>query len=427
MEKIICKNEKCNKFIMEPVNLPCGNCVCKEHIDELLAMNIQSINCPFYCENETHEIPNDGFPICIPLQSVLSLNMHLNQDQKKARQLVDALKIEKDNFDKILKDPQGFVFDYALEVRNKIDLERERLIQDIHEISDEMLHKVKAFENESNEKIKSKKHVETNNENSKYLNDLNEKLKSFDGGLRVPKLPEEKLKNLIKEFNKIKQENDEKCQSYKNNLLNEKKCEFKAGSFKFDSNLFGSLWLEDFKQFSNSRILENKSQVESLLKLCEFDENIKFELIYQASVDGFDSEDFHRKCDGQAKTLTIIKEKKHSFVFGGFTENAWDSSSLWKKDKNALIFSLINKENNPLKMKIKPDAYSTYNHSGCGPSFGEDIVILNNSNINEYSYSNLGWNYIHPIYAKGSTEAKTFLAGSYKFSTSEIEVYKIME
>ena len=53
------------------------------------------------------------------------------------------------------------------------------------------------------------------------------------------------------------------------------------------------------------------------------------------------------------------------------------------------------------------------------------IIIANNSNTNEDSYSYLGDSFSHPIYAHGTTEAYNFLAGSFKFSTSEIEVYKI--
>ena len=428
MEDYICKNNKCNKFLSEPCVLPCGSFVCKEHIDQLLEKNILEIVCPYNCGFTRHEIPVNGFPISIPFKGILSSNLHLNEDQKKVRKIVDDLRSKNDNFEKLLKDPHGFVYDYAANVRNGIDSERERLILEIHTISDDMLHKVKAFENECNENIKSQKHKEIESKNDEYLNGLHKMLKSVDEDLRIPKLAETKVRKLIEELNKIKEENDEKFQSYKRYLLKEKKCEFKAGSFKFSSNLFGNFSFSEFNQFSISKILTNESQVESMLNLCEFNRDTKFELIYQASVDGFDSEDFHRKCDGQSKTLTIIKEKNHSFVFGGFTEIAWDSTSEWRRDENAFIFSLINKESKPLKMKIKPNnRYSTYNKSDCGPIFGADIHIANNSNINKDSYSNLGCCYIHSIYAQGSTKAKTFLAGSIIFSTSEIEVYKIME
>jgi hypothetical protein len=40
------------------------------------------------------------------------------------------------------------------------------------------------------------------------------------------------------------------------------------------------------------------------------------------------------------------------------------------------------------------------------------------------SYSFLGCNYKHPQYAKGTDEAKTFLAGSCHFQLNEIEVFQ---
>jgi hypothetical protein len=40
------------------------------------------------------------------------------------------------------------------------------------------------------------------------------------------------------------------------------------------------------------------------------------------------------------------------------------------------------------------------------------------------NYSNLAFTYKHPQYARGTNEARTFLAGSQKFQLDEIEVYK---
>jgi hypothetical protein len=54
---------------------------------------------------------------------------------------------------------------------------------------------------------------------------------------------------------------------------------------------------------------------------------------------------------------------------------------------------------------------------------GADIYICSMSNIANKSYSNLGYSYIHPEYTYESNEIRSFLAGSYKFLTSEIEVF----
>ena len=69
-------------------------------------------------------------------------------------------------------------------------------------------------------------------------------------------------------------------------------------------------------------------------------------------------------------------------------------------------------------------------YTNCGPIFGrDDIVISDNFNINNNSYSNLGTSYSLP---NGMTpypyseEARFYLAGSYNFQVSEIEVFKVM-
>ena len=171
-----------------------------------------------------------------------------------------------------------------------------------------------------------------------------------------------------------------------------------------------------------------------LIKLCEFDSKSKFTLVYRASVDGFGAKVFHSKCDKIAKTLTIIKAKESGNIFGGYTEATWEQiGPKWhyKEDKNAFIFSLVNKHNQPIKMKTQNPSKSIEADIkwgvifGCGFFGGRDIIISSNSNTNNDSHSNLGGVYLHPSFQNGSNEAKRFLAGSYFFSTDEIEVYKV--
>ena len=179
----------------------------------------------------------------------------------------------------------------------------------------------------------------------------------------------------------------------------------------------------------NSTIL-SQFQADSLIKLCDFGETeIKFELIYRASVDGFGANDFHRQCDGISKTLTIIKVKGNSIVFGGYTDVAWDSSNNFKEDHNAFIFSLVNKENKPVKIPIKKNDFADaiYCSSCCGPAFGfRDIQIACDSNRNNNSYSHLGYNFTHPEFASHSKKSRSFLARTLYFTTQEIEVYRMV-
>jgi hypothetical protein len=53
----------------------------------------------------------------------------------------------------------------------------------------------------------------------------------------------------------------------------------------------------------------------------------RFERIYNASKDGWDSDDFHRCCDKKEGTLTIVKTTDN-FIFGGFTLAEWTAPGL---------------------------------------------------------------------------------------------------
>ena len=79
-------------------------------------------------------------------------------------------------------------------------------------------------------------------------------------------------------------------------------------------------------------------------------------------------------------------------------------------------------------MKIDPNQHdrAIYCSSGYGPTFGagNKVFISSNANTNTCSNLNLGHTYKHLQYAYGTIEAKSFLAGSFQFQLSEIEVYQ---
>jgi len=189
--------------------------------------------------------------------------------------------------------------------------------------------------------------------------------------------------------------------------------------------VFGVTLLDSFQ----SDILVG-DQPKDLINLCDFDSNVKWKLLYRGSEDGFDAKDFHLKCDGKTNTLAILMASETDFIFGGFTSASWESGSYqYKTDPNAFLFSLTNKDNKPCKMNIDPNRIQNaiYCWSKCGPTFGfasPDIYIKSNANLKNESYSCLGNTYKHPQYDKGTNETQSFLAGSYLFQLSEIEVYQ---
>jgi hypothetical protein len=205
---------------------------------------------------------------------------------------------------------------------------------------------------------------------------------------------------------------------------------FKPNVSSCNQEMFGLLQLNDYSCFDpfKSQILNNQQSLD-LVNLCEFSFKDKWSLLYRGTRDGFGAHDFHSKCDGHSNTLTILKARHSSHIFGGFTSAIWDSLNQWKVDSNAFLFSLANKDGTrPCKMKIDPNRsqYAIWSLAGNGPTFGiHDVRIVNDANRAMNSCSNLGSTYKLPTCVNESREdASLFLAGSQYFQLSEIEVYQ---
>jgi len=178
--------------------------------------------------------------------------------------------------------------------------------------------------------------------------------------------------------------------------------------------------------FTNSTIL-HVNGMQSLKKLLNIPLNKTWQLLYQASRDGFNSSIFHSNCDGVLGTLTVIKSSNNN-IFGGYTEADWSGFYQYQNDANGFLFSLVNSHNNPVKMNVIQSQYAIYSAPSNGPVFGggHDLyVALDNS----YGYSNLGNSYELPsflaMYGTYSEQTQSFLAGSYRFQAVEVEVYSI--
>ena len=104
-------------------------------------------------------------------------------------------------------------------------------------------------------------------------------------------------------------------------------------------------------------------------------------------------------------------------LFFSFSSLFLDTSGKYHRDSKAFLFSLVNNNSRG----------SISCHSILGLTFGGgyDISIYNNApSSGEYTYSDLGWTYSPPSgYSYGSTFARTFLAGTYRFIPDEVETF----
>jgi hypothetical protein len=55
-------------------------------------------------------------------------------------------------------------------------------------------------------------------------------------------------------------------------------------------------------------------------------EKCKWHLCYRASRDGWSSQDFHKNCDNKGPTVVLVKA--NDCIFGGYTDQNWESPSM---------------------------------------------------------------------------------------------------
>ena len=180
--------------------------------------------------------------------------------------------------------------------------------------------------------------------------------------------------------------------------------------------LFNSLLIETnlITNFANSKIL-SKEKGFDLLNLVEFPLNESWSLIYQATRDGFSSEDFHSKCDEINKTLVII-ETTSGHIFGGYTSNNWSCCG-YKYDKDAFTFILKTDINTKsIKLNVNKPKLAIITDSNLHISFGSSIFISDQSNNNTESYAKYGQVY-------GISKNTSFYTESLNFQVKEIELF----
>jgi hypothetical protein len=312
------------------------------------------------------------------------------------------------------------VHNHFTEIRFQLDEHREELKQKIDDIYMDMINKTKKFEATYLKSLADKLEASLKSLESKSLE---QSLKETEETFRNPNLLLDSIREMQRKqeesIAELKSKLDEQSQ-VKDNLT--RMNEF-TPNVSFSQDMFGQLYLNEYSSNDpfKSQILSGRQSSE-LIQLCEFSLKDKWTLLYRGSRDGFGARNFHSKCDGNSNTLTILKVSGTSYIFGGFTSITWESSSKFKSDPSAFLFSLTNRDNQPSKIRQINTNESIYCGSLYGPTFGggKDIYICDFANRLAGSYSKLGHSYQHPQPSQGHS----YLAGSHPFQLSEIEVYQ---
>ena len=236
------------------------------------------------------------------------------------------------------------------------------LLQSVEETNKEREEELLNKEEKNEENNKEEKNEKNNKEEINEENNSNN-LEEMKDALKLQIEKKIKKDNIIQQ-----QENNNNSDNINNNIDN-----------KEEQNIgFISPVDKNINLFSDSSIINSTEPQKSkeLGLLYNFISQYKFpfstKLIFSSEKEDDKASSFHKKCDNIAPTLILI-ETKEGFRYGGFTTQIWESTeqSIFKKDKNAFIFSLDTEK----KYEITDEEKSIQCSMFWGPYFGEGGAI----------------------------------------------------
>ena len=150
----------------------------------------------------------------------------------------------------------------------------------------------------------------------------------------------------------------------------------------------------------------------------------KLYLCYRASTEGDSAEIFHKKCDFFKYIIILIKTKNKK-KFGGFSTESWEANAenpIYKKDKDAFIFSL---DNYKCFNIIKPEK-ALYCGKKLGPVFGLGEIFIPDKffKFTSHCKEKEVYKYVNLI-GNENKENNGPLSDEKEFLVEEIEVYKV--
>lgn len=419
LEVLRCKN--CNKKLDEPKQLPCGATICTKCENKINYEDTNEYIC-LICE-ETHLALDKNLPI----NEIIFNLLLVEPDEVSRGKNVDMLKttldvvLNKINSIKFVIDNSADRMDtYCSDLENEVQLAKEQHILAVEEYSKKLLDTISLNKQEYKKKCELSETVLTDNLNE-FLSELETFYDDWTSYLSNSIVDDEFINEVNETGKKLIEKADEEQSNLEKIIFKTNFLKFKKGEMKRLDLVIGKLEYEP-NDLNTPKIVSCREMID-LFELCEFSFSNKWKLIYRGSDDGFSANDFHFKCDYKKNTLIIIKSTSGN-VFGGYTSQDWSGSG-YKSDLSAFVFSYKNGFNKPIKLKCAEPTLAISCHQHTGPTFGagHDLFISNNCNTNHSSYANLCHSFKHPDYAYNTFEAKTFLADSYTFMITEIEVY----
>ena len=142
----------CNQIYKQPITLPCGDSICKHHIEELISNNsINKFNCPL-CnkENLNQELNPNKI-----LEKLIKIELHEFKINPIYETVLNNLKTEIGNLEAIVKDPENYIYEEISELKRQVDLDREKIKSEIDDLADDIIEKLESYEQRFKAEFKS--------------------------------------------------------------------------------------------------------------------------------------------------------------------------------------------------------------------------------------------------------------------------------
>jgi len=172
----------CHQVFVDPISIPCGNNLCKGHLDKLLK-NISKEKNIFQCEicQEEHFIPKGGFKVDKRLQRGLEIQLNTLKLAPIFEECKAVIKKAHESVAKIEtleKNSEEYIYEYFEEIKRQVDIRRENLKMKIDKYSDEVIQSIEGTQLNYIKISKQVNQISTEIEQSKK--ELDTYVKRFD-------------------------------------------------------------------------------------------------------------------------------------------------------------------------------------------------------------------------------------------------------
>ena len=451
---VVCTYAGCYRVYRDARILPCGNRTCAEHVDDMLVkMEASSrategvkLNCHF-C-SKVHTLEDAQLPVDTHMSFILSAT-HYDERELAASKLAELRRLLADM---AKRDAAAYLDDRFARLETDVERARVENTRRLNAHYDALRAELRALKGKQGAAMHTSAQV-------------NEQLGLFHNALflceaRLNKANHEQWLGATSTANATAASNELKWKRIQS------ECSSLIGQLKQLSDELGEKLLDDEQTSAanvvftasgdnrllesalgrleqpkslvpliDSRIVQSAKDKRDLARLCELGAAHNWSLVYRASRDGFGYADFHRKCDGVSRTLTLVRSAQGA-VFGAYSAARWDQSDDYKPDASAFIFSLVRtadhdttKTKRPLRFAVREARFAVFCDAlGCAAfGNGHDIYIANNANANEKSYARLGASYQLTEQGLSKSQAESLLAGAGSFRVTEIEIFQISD